>query len=289
MKDIKLWEQAPLLIEGEHVPYMTYYPSKTESSSALVIYAGGGYNHRARHEGEGYAEFFSEHGLHCFVCHYRVKPYTFPCELLDARRAVRYVRANAAEFGINPEKIAVIGSSAGGHLAALVSTYRPAIEGEGVDELDNIDPTPNAQVLCYPVLDPLGHLGSYISLLGTDKYKSDWRSVTPLYIADEKTPICFMWHCEGDKVVDVANTLRYSTKLAELGISQETHIFPRGRHGVGLVTDERFIGEEYMRAWADMCLNWFKLHEFIEQYHMPRAAYGKPLRYALHYAEENRL
>ena len=260
MTDIKLWENAPLQIEGEHVPYMTYYPSETESDAALIIYAGGGYSHRARHEGEGYAEYFSKAGFHCFVTHYRTYPHLFPVELLDARRSVRYVRANAEGYGINPEKIAVIGSSAGGHLAALVSTYRAAIDGEGVDELDSVDPTPNAQVLCYPVLDPIGHLGSYTRLLGNADFSSKWRSVTPYLIADEKTPMCFMWHCEADKVVHASNVLRYSARLLELGVSQETHIYPRGRHGIGLIEEERFIGEEYMKSWAPMVLNWFKLH-----------------------------
>ena len=264
MKDIKMWEATPLATEGGHVPYMTYYPSACESDAAVVIFAGGGYNHRARHEGEGYAEYFSENGLHCFVVHYRTNPYLFPVELLDARRAVRLVRANAEEYGIDPSKIAVMGSSAGGHLAALVSTYRAEIDGEGVDDIDEIDPTPNAQVLCYPVLDPQGHLGSYTSLLGIPDFKAKWRSVTPALIADEKTPICFMWHCESDRVVDAANTLRYSMKLLELGISQETHIYPRGSHGIGLVTEERFAAHTYMRSWGPMAINWFRLNGFIK-------------------------
>ena len=264
MKDIQMWENAPLLEEGGHVPYMTYFPAEGESDSALVIFAGGGYHHRAHHEGEGYAEYFSKLGMHCFVVHYRTNPYLFPVELLDARRAVRLIRASAAEYGISPDKIAVIGSSAGGHLAALVSTYRDAIDGEGVDNVDEIDPIPNAQILCYPVLDPEGHLGSYISLLGNADFKSKWRSVTPRYIADKNTPPCFMWHCEGDKVVDVLNTIKYSARLAELGVSQETHIYPRGSHGVGLVTEERFAAHTYMQSWAPMAGNWLRLIGFIK-------------------------
>lgn len=259
-----MWESAPFLIEDGHVPYMTYFPPACESDAAMIIFAGGGYGHRARHEGEGYAEFFSENGVHAFVVHYRTNPYLFPVELLDARRAVRLVRATAAEYGIDPSKIAVIGSSAGGHLAALVSTYRGPIDGEGADEIDDIDPTPNAQLLCYPVLDPQGHRGSYINLMGDESTEESWDSVTPALIADEKTPICFMWHCEGDKVVDVRNTLRYSMKLIDLGISQETHIYPRGVHGIGLITEDRFAGHEYMRSWGPMALGWLRLQGFIK-------------------------
>ena len=263
MKDIQLWNETPLLIEGEHVPYMTYYPAEGESDAAIIIFPGGGYSHRAKHEGEGYAEYFSKHGFHCFVTHYRVLPYRFPVQLLDARRAVRYLRANADELGIDPNKIAVMGSSAGGHLSALVSTYRGEIDGEGLDALDAIDPTPNAQVLCYPVLDPSGHPGSFKNLLD-DKFETEWKTIAPCELADEKTPVCFMWHCEGDKVVNASNVLKYSAKLLELGISQETHIYPFGRHGIGLVTDERFVGHEYMKSWGPMVVGWFKLHGFIK-------------------------
>ena len=202
MKDIKLWKKTPLLADGDNEVIMTYYPAEAESDTAMIIYAGGGYGHRARHEGEGYAEHFSKLGIHCFVVHYRVSPYVFPVELLDARRAVRYVRAHSEEFGIDPNKVTVIGSSAGGHLAALVSTYKAPIEGEGIDEIDNISPIPNAQVLCYPVLDFKGHRGSYVRLLGEDKVDSLADSVTPINLASSDTPITFMWHCEGDKVVD---------------------------------------------------------------------------------------
>ena len=107
------------------------------------------------------------------------------------------------------------------------------------------------------------NLGSYINLLGTADFKSKWRSVTPANIADEKTPICFMWHCEGDDVVDAAGVLRYSTRLLELGISQQTIIYPRGRHGIGLVNEERFAEHTYMRSWAPLAVEWLRLHEFI--------------------------
>ena len=265
MKNIQLWEKTPLLRDGDSEVYMTYYPAEGEGNCAMIIYAGGGYGHRARHEGEGYAEHFSKFGIHCFVVHYRVSPYVFPVELLDARRSVRYVRANAALFGIDPSKIVVIGSSAGGHLAALVSTYKGAIDGEGADAIDEIDPTPNAQVLCYPVLDFAGHKGSYTRLLGEDRVDELADSVTPMLLASSDTPISFMWHCEGDKVVDPRNTIRYSIKLLDLGVSHELHIFPRGRHGVGLVyNDERFVGEEYMESWADMCIRWLRLNGFIK-------------------------
>lgn len=264
MERFELWENAPLLIDGEEVPEINYYPAKDKRTKATaVIFPGGGYAHRAKHEGNGYALYLNEAGMDAFVVDYRVKPYKFPCQLLDARRAIRFVRANAEKFGIDPDRVAVIGSSAGGHLAALVSTYRDSIDGEGVDAIDNIDPTPNAQVLCYPVIDMMGHYGTYKNLLGDD-IGSMWKKVTPTLIADKKTPICFMWHCEGDTVVDAANSCRYSAKLLEIGISQEFHLYPRGRHGIGLATEERFADSEYMQSWAPMLLSWFGLNGFLD-------------------------
>ena len=264
MESYKLWESTPLMIEGDDfIPTIEYYPAASKTTRATtVIFAGGGYGHRSPHEGVDYALYLNECGMDAFVVNYRVRPYVFPVELLDARRGVRFVRANAEKFGIDPTRVAVMGSSAGGHLAALVSTYKAEIDGEGIDETDEISPIPNAQVLCYPVLDIEGHIGSYRALLG-DKL-SEWRRVTPRLLADKDTPIAFMWHCEGDKVVDVQNTLRYSMQLIELGVSQECHIYPRGGHGIGLVTQERFEAHTYMRSWAKMLIDWFRLNGFYD-------------------------
>jgi len=167
VKVIELWDSVPGYEEGHHHPTLEYYPAENKhASGTVIIFPGGGYARRAPHEGEGYAKFLNEQGMSCFVLQYRVAPTRFPYPLLDARRAVRYVRANAEKFGIDKDKIAVMGSSAGGHLAALISTYRGEIDGEGADELDNTDCLPNAHILCYPVTDMDSHNGSYRNLLG---------------------------------------------------------------------------------------------------------------------------
>lgn len=254
-----LWENAPGLLAGEEIPILTYYPSDKKATKAtVVICPGGGYRLRAPHEGEGYAKFLNAAGYDAFVVDYRVAPYRFPYPLLDARRAIRFVRHNAEKFDIDPNRIAIMGSSAGGHLSALLSTYRAELEDEGADEIDNESYLPSAQILCYPVIDRAGHFGSYENLLGPGNEEMD-ALVNPALIADEATPKCFLWHTNEDKSVDVCNSYRYVARLKELGVPVEMHIFPYGRHGLGLAPGEE---HDHLRKWADLMLDWLKLIGF---------------------------
>ena len=110
METIKLWETIPGRCDVE--PKFEYYPAENKITTAtVVILPGGGYTYLAEHEGKGYAEFFNSIGMDAFVCSYRVSPHKFPLPLLDARRAMRVVRFNAEKFGIDPDRIAIIGSS----------------------------------------------------------------------------------------------------------------------------------------------------------------------------------
>ena len=124
----------------------------------VIVFPGGGYAHLAPHEAAPVAETFVKLGFHAAVCMYRVNPVTFPQPLEDARNAVKYTREHAAELGVKPDKIAVLGFSAGGHLAAMVSNMPGSAEAR-----------PDASILCYPVLSSLtarAHLGSYFNLFG---------------------------------------------------------------------------------------------------------------------------
>ena len=262
MTEIKLWEKdAPLYVEDCEIPVMDYYPTAGEGKGAVVIFPGGGYTHRARHEGEGYALMLNELGLDAFVVRYRVRPYLFPAPLLDARRAIRYVKANAEKFGVDPNKIAVMGSSAGGHLAALVSNYRGVLPEEGSDATDNIDCSVAGQILCYPVIDPEGNLGSFKNLLD-DRLEELKDSLVPTALATESTPPAFIWHTSSDTSVSVGNTYRYAAKLDELKVPCELHVYPVGRHGLGLADDEAHL-MPYVQDWAKMLRKWLALYGFI--------------------------
>lgn len=259
-KNFKLWDgEVPGQVEGWETPSITYYPAdEKKGDGCIVILAGGGYGSRSRHEDDGYARYLSDKGVDCFVVHYRVKPYTFPYPLLDARRGMRFVRANAEKFGINPNKIAIMGSSAGGHLAALLSTYRGRLECED-DGLDTVDYLPNGQILCYPVIEYQGHKGSFVNLLA-DKLDELVDSVTPSFIADEKTPPAFIWHTFEDTVVNVSNTFNYANKLKSLGVFTELHVYPYGPHGQGLAPNY-----PYLQNWADHLMSWLKLFGYIAE------------------------
>ena len=263
VKNIKhnLWMNVPGLCE--EVPTITaFLPEKKLYDMAVVILPGGGYTGRSAHEGEDYAKFLNENGIAAFVCDYRVIPHQFPLPLLDARRAIQFVRHYANVYGINKKKIAVMGSSAGGHLAALASTYFDSIAIDAKDEIDNEDFIPNAQILCYPVIKLSSkksgaHIWSCKNLLG-DKALELADDLTPEYLVSEKTPCCFMWHTFADSEVSVINSLDYAKALKKNDIPAELHIFPKGNHGLGLANENNEICR-HISQWGKLLINWLKV------------------------------
>jgi len=246
-----LWENTPF--PSLEKPEITYYGAKNRiSDCTVVIFPGGGYEMRADHEGRGYAEFLNSLGIDAFVLDYRVSPNRFPVQLLDARRGLRFVRFKSKIYGINPNKIAVMGSSAGAHLAALLCNYKEKIEGETDDEIDCIPFVPNAQILCYPVIcspdSGIAHIGSFRALLGSEdgaeKFSAD-RLVGP------EGPQAFIWHTFDDSCVSVINSLKYCEALRRNGVSAELHIFPHGRHGLGLANEQPHVAQ-----WQGLLKNW---------------------------------
>jgi acetyl esterase/lipase len=260
MELLKLWECVPGYIDGAECPVLEYYPAENKKSrGAIVIFPGGGYSHRAIHEGEGYALFLNSYGIDCFVCEYRVAPYRFPYPLLDARRAVRYVRANAEKYGIDPGKIAVMGSSAGGHLAETLCTYKGKIEGESTDAIDCIDPIPNAQILCYPVTDYDSHNGSYKNLLGDAFSDAECERLNPIANVTNDAPIAFLWHTETDRTVKIRGTFDYAVALHNADVRCEMHVYPTGHHGMGLAQQDQCVAR-----WSDDLVYWLGYNGYLE-------------------------
>lgn len=242
-----LWEST----EEESVEIEYYSPAQKNCDAAVIIFPGGGYRGRAEYEGKDYAEMISKWGIASFVVQYRVFPERFPKPLMDARRAIQFVRSKAIEFGIDKNKIAVMGSSAGGHLAALVSTFTKIVDMP-CDKIGAESYLPNAQILCYPVIssdERISHKGSYQNLLG-EGYQ-DRAKYSPELLVDAKTPSAFIWHTADDASVSVLNSYRYAEALKNNGVSCEMHIFPNGRHGLGLAIDNPQVSK-----WAELLQTW---------------------------------
>lgn len=238
-------------------PYMTAYTAG--SKGAVVVLPGGGYVNRAQHEGTTFGEWFQSIGITAFVLQYRVAPNAHPAELSDVQRAIRYVRYHAEEYGIAPEKIAVMGFSAGGHLAGSASVHYDKKAYEPIDEIDSVSAKPNLSILCYPVIDmgEYRHDGSRINLIGhrpTESMK-EFMSLHKQVTAD--TPEAFIWHASPDVAVPVENSLLYANALSACNVDFELHIYPVGNHGMGLAS-----GNEYVAKWSKNLEAWLTLKEW---------------------------
>ncbi len=217
----------------------------------VIVFPGGAYHHLAPHEAIPVAEKFVELGFHAAVCMYRTNPVTYPVPLEDARNAVKYTREHAEELGVKPNNIAVLGFSAGGHLAGMVSNMP-----------GSADARPDASILCYPVLssDPaICNIGSYHNLFGNDLPAEEYAEFDWTKQAHENTPPAFLWHTIPDTSVPVANSINYALKLKELGIDAELHIYPHGPHGLGLGDRPGHEGKySEVKSWPVLCARFLK-------------------------------
>lgn len=256
---IKLWsgEIPHNNPETDFVPYITEYPSN--SDGAVIIFAGGGYGFRADHEGEGYAKWLQSIGITSFVVDYRVAPYKHPAQISDAMRAVRYVRHNADKYGIDKNKIAVMGSSAGGHLAGSVSVHYDKKMYEPTDEIDKESCRPDATILCYPVIDMFEyrHDGSRQNLIGERALHADKELMSLYKHVTADTPQAFIWHTSSDQAVPVENSLLYADALSKVQVPFEMHIYPLGPHGQG-----RAENIPHVAQWTKSLENWLALNDW---------------------------
>jgi len=258
-----LWpDGAPGALGTEAVdkPKITVYraPADKATGAAVVVCPGGGYQVvAADHEGKQIAEWLNSLGVSAFVLQYRLGPrYRHPAPLQDAQRAIRMVRARAQEWGVDPKRVGILGFSAGGHLASTAATHFDDGRPDAVDPIERQGSRPDFAVLCYPVIslqDPTAHAGSRRNLLGDPadpklvEVLSNERQVTP------RTPPTFLWHTADDDAVPVANSLLFFEALAKAGVPGELHVFPHGRHGVGLAQ-----GDPALSQWPRLCAVWMQ-------------------------------
>jgi acetyl esterase/lipase len=225
--------------------YEVYLPEPSRrSGAAVVILPGGGYTIlAASHEGRDYATWLSERGIVAVVAKYRVSGkdeagYQFPVPLLDARRAIRVTRARAKDWGVDPAKVGVMGSSAGGHLASMCATlWSETFEEEGKDAIDQETCRPDFAILVYPVIamsEPWGHTGSKRRLLGKSPEASLVARVSTEKRVNKETPPCFLVHAADDGGVPVRNSLEFAARCAEQKVPVVCHVFAQGGHGFGM-------------------------------------------------------
>ena len=250
MDKLKLWDKTPLFDESidQAEPTLTPYLLKDgKPHGAVIVCPGGGYSHKAAHEGGPIAQRLNEEGVHGFVLDYRVAPYRHPAPLMDALRAIRYVRYHAEELGVLPDKIAILGFSAGGHLTCSAATLWDEGDPDAADPIDRVSSRPDLFIPCYPVasLTNFWHEGSAVNLLGDRKDKAMLRKLTAEYQVNEQTPPAFIWHTAEDNAVPVENSLRLAKALVAHNVPVSMHIFPYGPHGVGLGNEKSPLAEQW--------------------------------------------
>lgn len=264
---IPLWSgQAPDALgeRPEDQPTLTAYlpqPAYRNGASMLIL-PGGGYRALADHEGSAYAHWLAAQGVSCYVLKYRLgsSGYRHPVMLHDAARALRMVRAFAKRDGLDANRVGLIGSSAGGHLASTLMTHFDSGHPDSPDAFERESSRPDLGILCYPVitLGEFAHAGSRQQLLGTTPAPELLQLLSNEFQVTPQTPPCFIWHTMEDKSVPVENSLLFASALRRAGVPFSLHIYETGAHGLGL-------GRPGKPAppWADQCLYWLRERKFL--------------------------
>jgi acetyl esterase/lipase len=218
---------------------------------AILVLPGGGYAHHALHEAEPVAEWLASLGLHAFVMRYRTSPHRHPAPLIDAKRAVQWIRSGQHGLAVDPERVGVLGFSAGGHVAATLSTS----VATGDAQLDIQLSVPDLAVLCYPVVSFTArvHQGCVDNLLGDTPSDASLRELSAELNVSGTVPPTFAWHTADDAAVDAEHSLRYASALNRAGIPTELHLFPHGPHGLGMALDHPGVSQ-----WTDLCERWLE-------------------------------
>ncbi len=265
-----LWAQgAPGALgkEEKDVPTLTPYFANPEraTGASVVVCPGGGYGGLAPHEGRDYAMWLNELGVTAFVLKYRLGSggYRHPVMLNDATRAVRYVRSKAGDWKLDPRRVGIMGSSAGGHLASTLLTHFDAGNPSAEDPIDRQSSRPDLGILCYPVIS-MGektHAGSKRNLLGENPSPELVRLLSNELQVTKETPPTFLFHTAEDKAVVVDNSLMFAAALAKHGVPFALHVYPKGPHGIGLGTRQWDPAERH--PWTTQLSVWLREQGFV--------------------------
>jgi acetyl esterase/lipase len=269
---IPLWPNGAPGAHGTNasdIPTLTpYLPAATNATgAALVICPGGGYTHLAPHEGHDYALWLNQHGVTCFVLKYRLGShgYHYPAEFEDGTRAMRWVRAHAAEYKIDPHRVGIMGSSAGGHLASMVLTHFDPGHPNLPDPVERQSSRPDIGILCYPVITmgEFTHQGSKDNLLGRHPSPEMVEFLSSELQVTTHTPPCFIWGTDADRTVPIENELMFAEALRKHHVPFAFHIYQNGGHGMGL--GDRTPPFLHPHPWTADCLYWLRQHGWVRQ------------------------
>jgi acetyl esterase/lipase len=264
---VLLWPAgAPGAVGAEDAdrPSLTVHraPAGQATGAAVVVCPGGGYGRLAMdHEGRQVAEWLSGHGITAVVLKYRLGPrYRHPAPLQDAQRALRWVRANAADLGVRPDAVGIWGFSAGGHLAATAATKFDDGDPGAPDPLDRPSSRPDFAVLAYPVIsfvEEYAHPGSRNNLIGESPDRTLAESLSAERQVTARTPPTFIFYTDEDPVRP-ENGVAFYLALRRAKVPAELHVYERGRHGLGLAPEDPVVS-----TWTERLRDWLRLRGAI--------------------------
>lgn len=271
MKNILFWknettDQTAAALKAENIPHLIPFVQEESGKPypCMIVLPGGGYEGLSAQEANPVAGWLNGLGISAFVLHYSIAPARHPQPYYDVRRAIQWVRAHAADFNIDPNRVGVLGFSAGGHLAGSAATMWEDPDLTIGDELDPVSCRPDLAVMCYPVVtaEPdVCHEGSVLNLMGDHPSEKAREQFCLEKRASSNTPPVFLWHTADDAAVPVDNAFLMAQALGRAGVDYELHIFPEGEHGLGLCSiDVR--RNHYVGRWRELCAQWLERQGF---------------------------
>jgi acetyl esterase/lipase len=248
-------------------PTLTIYqPNRMQATGALVVICpGGGYQNLAMdHEGHQVARWLTSRGVAAAIVKYRLGPrYRHPAPLQDVLRAIRVVRSRAADLNVKPDRIGVMGFSAGGHLASSAATLFALKAAQVADGLETVSSRPDFAILGYPVIvfgADVTHKGSQRNLIGESPAADLVTQLSTDRQVTAQTPPTFLFHTTEDTAVPPQNSIAFYLALKHAGVPAELHVYEKGRHGVGLAPDDRELS-----TWPDRMLGWMRGRGLLEK------------------------
>jgi acetyl esterase/lipase len=265
---IRLWQDGapgtpPTKPQHEPVLLLSRPAAEVAVPTGVIVIPGGAYAGLALdHEGTQIADWLNSFGATAIILKYRLKGtgHQHPVPMQDGQRAIRTVRARAAEWNLDPKRIGVIGFSAGGHLASTLGTHFDDGDPKAADPIDRVSSRPDFMILCYPVItmtQDFGHKGSRGNLLGPAPDKKLLESLSNETQVKPNTPPAFLFHTTEDTGVLPENSIAFYSALRKAGVSAELHIYENGPHGVGLA--KAIPGTN---TWPERCREWMLSHGF---------------------------